>query len=63
MTPAWYAPKWWLKEDENYSCTAAERESVLSNSLAFLHFKFLDDDNLNFTTTSGMVGTIQPGLY
>ena len=53
MTPAWYAQKWWLVEDEEYSCTASERESVLPTSLAFLHFEFLEDRNL--TTTTGIV--------
>ena len=53
MTAAWYAPRWWLLEDEDYSCTAEERESVLPTSLAFLHFEFLEDDNL--TTTTGIV--------
>ena len=53
MTAAWYAPRWWLLEDEDYSCTAQERESVLPTSLAFLHFEFLKD--LNLTTTSGIV--------
>lgn len=53
MTPAWYAQRWWLLEDENYSCTPSERESVLPTSLAFLHFEFLED--LNLTTTTGIV--------
>ena len=53
LTAAWYAPRWWLLEDEDYSCTAQERESVLPTSLAFLHFEFLEDDNL--TTTTGIV--------
>ena len=53
MTAAWYTPRWWLLEDENYTCTAKERESVLPTSLAFLHFEFLKD--LNLTTTMGIV--------
>ena len=53
MTPAWYTQKWWLIEDEDYSCSASERESVLPTSLAFLHFEFLKD--LNLTTTTGIV--------
>ena len=53
MTAAWYAPRWWLLEDEAYTCTAKERESVLPTSLAFLHFEFLKD--LNRTTTTGIV--------
>ena len=53
MTAAWYAPRWWLLEDENYTCSALERENVLLTSLAFLHFEFLTD--LNLTTTTGIV--------
>ena len=53
MTPAWYAPRWWLVEDDNYTCSALERESVLPTSLAFLQFEFLED--LNLTTTTGIV--------
>ena len=53
LTYGWYDQNWWLVEDQNLSCTAQERESVLGRSFAFLQFDFLDGRNL--TTDTGIV--------
>ena len=55
LTVAWYARNWWLVEEQNISCTAEQRESVLPTSLAFIHFDFLQD--LNLTTDTGIVSS------
>ena len=55
LTIAWYARNWWLVEEQNISCTAEQRESVLPTSLGFLHFDFLQD--LNLTTDTGIVSS------
>ena len=58
LTYGWYEHNWWLVEDQNFSCTAQERESVLSMSLSFLQFDFLEDRNL--TTDTGIVSLLLP---
>ena len=58
LTAAWYARNWWLVEDQNISCTAEQRGSVLPTTLAFLHFDFLQDVNL--TTDTGIVSPFRP---
>ena len=53
LTPGWYVHNWWKVEDQNFSCTAKQRESVLPGSLAFLFTDFLQDRNM--TTDTGIV--------
>ena len=53
LTHGWYAQNWWLVEDQDSSCTAQQRESVLNRSFAFVQFDFLQDKNL--TTDTGIV--------
>ena len=60
LTLGWYSQLWWRLEGEgeNLNCTVEERESVLSSSLAFLQFSFLNgtsEVDRNLVTTSGIV--------
>jgi hypothetical protein len=56
MTPGWYRRLWWRVDNENLSCTVEERETVLTSSLAFLHFRFLNETaDANLTTMTGIV--------
>ena len=55
LTYAWYAPNWWKDEDQSFSCTVQQRESVLNRSLTFLQYDFLQDRNL--TTDTGIVSS------
>ena len=53
LTYGWYVQEWWRVEDQNLSCTAQERESVLNRTLAFLQFDFIED--LDMSTSIGIV--------
>ena len=53
LTFASYAPRWWEVLGVNDECTPEERESVLLNTLAPLHFEFLTD--FNASTDTGIV--------
>ena len=57
LTFASYAPRWWERMTVDDECTPEERESVLLNMLAPLHFQFLTD--LNATTDTGIVSVLQ----
>ena len=58
LTLGWYGQNWWQEEDQNFTCTAQERESVLNRSLAFLQCDFIED--LNLTTDTGIVNLPPP---
>ena len=58
LTLGWYGQNWWREEDQNSTCTAQERESVLNRSLAFLQCDFIED--LNLTTDTGIVNLPPP---
>ena len=47
---AWYQGRWWLRRDENETCTAEERETVLLHALLVHHFNFEVPDDYNTTT-------------
>ena len=56
LTPGWYSRFWWRVEGEGLSCTVQQREAVLTSSLAFLHFAFLDPEtDGNLSTSTGIV--------
>ena len=55
LTIGWYRGVWWKVQDDNLNCTAEQRESVLFSSLAFLNFKFLEEEDYNITTSFGTV--------
>ena len=54
ITPAWYVPNWWLVEDQNYSCSALERASIMPLTLGVLHFDFIEQLG-NIDTNTGIV--------
>ena len=59
LTIGWYRRQWWRIEDVGLTCTAADRESVLPLSLAFLNFHFLNEKaNANLTTDTGIVSLL-----
>ena len=63
MTPGWYSRLWWRVDDSGLTCTVQQRERVLANSLAFLHFVFLNEvADVNLTTTPGIVNIMQWGV-
>lgn len=60
LTIGWYNRFWWKVEQAGLNCTADQRESVLSSSLAVTDEVFLDAANdVNLTTTAGIVGQNQ----
>ena len=59
LTFGWYVQEWWREEDQNFTCTAQERESVLNRSLTFLQCDFIEDQpNMNTET-----GIVRPPLH
>ena len=55
LTMGWYSRFWWRAEQPGLSCTAEQRESVLSSTLAVTDEVFIDDSQANLTITPGIV--------
>ncbi len=57
MTPAWYPANWWRVNDTE--CEPEVMETVLSRSLAFLHFDFLErNGNNSVISEDGLVSEV-----
>jgi len=58
LTLGWYSRFWWRENDAQLTCTVAQRESVLRDSLVFVQDEFLNSSSptdLNFTSSTGIV--------
>ena len=41
--PAWYIADWWIGDDDNYTCSSQQRESVLPYMLSVYQYEFIED--------------------
>ena len=41
--PAWYIADWWIGDDDSYSCSSQQRESVLPYMLSVYQYEFIED--------------------
>lgn len=56
MTLGRFRHEWWRQVIPGLTCTADQRERVMSSSIAFTESYFLDEEkDANLTTTPGIV--------